>query len=54
MAKHHNKKRGALPSAISEPGSPATRATPILRSLRGVLKNANIYDYRKHLAKKFR
>ncbi len=42
---------GATPA---EPGSPAAGAAPILRSLRGVLKNADIDAYRKHLAAKYR
>lgn len=61
-AKQYAKKRGvsvsgmveAYLSAVAESASPAARATPILRSVRGVLKNANIDEYRKHLAAKFR
>jgi hypothetical protein len=41
-------------SAIAEPPSPTTGGTPILKALRGVLKNANVDDYRKHLASKYR
>jgi hypothetical protein len=40
--------------AVAEPRSPATGAAPILRSLRGVLKNADSDAYRKHLAAKYR
>ena len=29
------------------------RETPILRSVRGVLKRADVEEYRKHLAKKY-
>jgi hypothetical protein len=29
-------------------------ATPVLRSMRGLLKNAEIEDYREHLANKYR
>ncbi len=41
-------------SAVAEPASPATGAIPILRSVRGVLKDADIDEYRKHLAAKYR
>jgi hypothetical protein len=37
-------------AAVAEPASPVRRSIPILRSLRGVLKNADIEEYRKHLA----
>ena len=40
--------------AVAEPNSPATGAASILRSVRGVLKNADIDAYRKHLAAKYR
>lgn len=61
-AKEYAKTRGvslsemveAWLSALAESGPPSTRAMPILRSVRGVLKHANIDDYRKHLAAKFR
>lgn len=41
-------------SAVAKPVSPADRDAPILRSVRGVLKRADIGDYRKHLASKYR
>jgi hypothetical protein len=41
-------------AAVAEPPSPTKGATPILRSLRGVLKHAHIAEYRKHLAAKYR
>jgi hypothetical protein len=41
-------------TAVAEPPSPANGATPVLRSVRGVLKNANMGEYRKHLAAKYR
>ena len=41
-------------AAVAEPRSPSTGAAPILRSVRGVLKNADIHEYRKHLAAKYR
>ena len=61
-AKQYAKRRGVSVSAmvetyltaVSEPHSPTTRATPVLRSLRGVLKKADIGEYRKHLAAKYR
>lgn len=41
-------------AAVADPPARAAGATPILRSLRGVLKHAGIDDYRKHLAAKYR
>ena len=61
-AKQYAKLRGvsvskmveAYLAAVGEPSSTATGATPILRSVRGVLKKADIDEYRKHLAAKYR
>jgi hypothetical protein len=61
-AKHYAKRRGVSISAMVEaylaavagPPGLATDAAPILRSVRGVLKNADIDEYRKHLAAKYR
>ena len=61
-AKQYAKRRGvsvssmveAYLAAVAEPHQPATGDAPILRSLRGVLKNADIGQYRKHLAEKYR
>ena len=61
-AKQYAKLRGVSVSemvqtylaAVAGPTSPATGAAPILRSVRGVLKNADIDEYRKHLAAKYR
>jgi hypothetical protein len=61
-AKQYAKLRGvsvsemveAYLSAVADPSSRATGAAPILRSVRGVLKNADIDAYRKHLAAKYR
>ncbi len=61
-AKQYAKRRGvsvsemveAYLSAVAEPTSPAAGAIPILRSVRGVLKSADIDEYRKHLAAKYR
>lgn len=61
-AKQYAKVRGvsvsqmveAYLAAVAEPPSPAATAAPILRSVRGVLKNADIDGYRKHLAAKYR
>jgi hypothetical protein len=61
-AKEYAKLRGVSVSemveaylgAVAEPRSPATGATPILRSVRGILKHADIGAYRKHLAAKYR
>jgi hypothetical protein len=41
-------------AAVAEPRSAATRDAPILRSLRGSLKQADIEEYRKHLTAKYR
>ena len=61
-AKQYAKRRGvsvsemveAYLAAVAEPHPPATGAASILRSVRGVLKNADIDQYRKHLAEKYR
>ena len=61
-AKQYAKRRGVSVSemvesylaAVADPPSGTAGATPILRSLRGVLKHADIDDYRKHLAAKYR
>ena len=61
-AKQYAKLRGvsvsemveAYLSAVAEPPSRPSGAAPILRSVRGVLKNADIEVYRKHLAAKYR
>jgi hypothetical protein len=61
-AKQYAKRRGvsvsemveAYLAAVAEPPSPATGATSILRSLRGVLKNGDIGQYREHLAARHR
>ena len=41
-------------AAVAEPISTSKGATSILRTVRGVLKNANIDDYREHLVAKYR
>lgn len=61
-AKRYSKQRGISISAMVEaylaavggPSLPGTRDTPILHSLRGSLKKADIEDYRKHLTTKYR
>jgi Family of unknown function (DUF6364) len=61
-AKQYAQRRGvsvsamveAYLAAVSEPQSPAEGTAPILRSLRGILKNADIDEYRKQLAAKHR
>jgi len=60
-AKQYAKRRGvsvsemveAYLSAVAEPTFPAAGAAPILRSVRGILKDADIGEYRKHLAAKY-
>ena len=41
-------------AAVARPGSPARSDAPVLRSIRGSLKKANISDYRKHVAAKYK
>jgi hypothetical protein len=41
-------------SRAKHPVPHSTNAAPILRSLRGILKNTDIGEYRKHLAAKHR
>ena len=61
-AKQYAKRRGvsvskmveAYLTAVAETPSPSARTAPILRSARGVLKNADIDEYRKHLTAKYR
>jgi Family of unknown function (DUF6364) len=61
-AKRYAKQRGLSVSkmvesylaAVADPPLRSTRDTPILRSVRGSLKKADIYGYRKHLAAKYR
>jgi hypothetical protein len=61
-AKQYAKRQGVSVSEIVEsylamvvePSTGGTVDPPILRSVRGVLKKADIRDYRKHLAAKFR
>ena len=61
-AKRFAKKRGVSISkmvetylaTVIEPANPASADTPVLRSVRGTLRNADIGDYKKHLAAKYR
>jgi len=61
-AKQYAKRRGvsvsemveAYLASIAKPSSPGASSDPILRSVRGALKNADIRHYRKHLAAKYR
>ena len=61
-AKQYAKRRGVSVSemvetylaAVAEPAPPATRSAPVLRSLRGVLRKADIGEYRRYLAAKYR
>lgn len=41
-------------AVVANPASPAARNAPILRSLRGSLKTADLQESRKHLATKYR
>jgi antitoxin component of RelBE/YafQ-DinJ toxin-antitoxin module len=40
--------------AVAEPTSAASQDAPILRSLKGSLKRANVKAYERHLAAKYR
>jgi uncharacterized protein DUF6364 len=60
-AKRYAKQRGVSVSQMVEAyldavaGSPPSAPdTPILRSIRGSLKRANLDDYKKHLSAKYR
>jgi hypothetical protein len=61
-AKQYAKRQGisvskmveAYLAAVADPPAPSTNATPILRSVRGILKHADIDAYRKHLSAKYR
>jgi antitoxin component of RelBE/YafQ-DinJ toxin-antitoxin module len=61
-AKQYAKRRGvsvsemveAYLAAVAGPTFPTTGAVPILRSVRGVLKDADLDEYRKHLVAKHR
>jgi len=41
-------------AAVAGPHTPGHKETPILRSVRGILKSADVEDYRKHLTSKYR
>jgi antitoxin component of RelBE/YafQ-DinJ toxin-antitoxin module len=41
-------------AAVTDPPSPSAGNAPILQSVRGILKKADIGEYRKHLAAKYR
>jgi hypothetical protein len=61
-ARRYAKQRGisvskiveAYLSTVADPSFAATPDTPILRSLRGSLKEADLEAYKKHLAVKYR
>ena len=41
-------------ASVAEPSVPAAPHAPILRSLRGSLKHANVASYKKYLEEKYR
>ncbi len=41
-------------ASVSKPASPVAHDAPILRSLRGILKKADMKDYRKYLEDKYK
>jgi hypothetical protein len=61
-AKRYAKKQGvsvskmveAYLSAVADPSTRETAATPVLRSVRGILKKADVRDYKRHLTNKYR
>ena len=61
-AKRYAKKQGvsvskmveAYLSAVANPSTGVTVDTPVLRSVRGILKKADVRDYKRHLANKYR
>lgn len=61
-AKRYAKQRGvsvskmveAYLSAVAEPPSSTSLDVPILRAVRGSLKKADLDEYRRHLAAKYR
>jgi hypothetical protein len=62
LAMEYAKRRGvslselveAYLAAVADPPSPVRGDASILRSIRVILKNANVNDYREHLAVKYR
>lgn len=61
-AKQYAKRRGVSVSEIveaylamvAEPPPATAGAVPVLRSVRGVLRNVDLDDYRKHMATKYK
>jgi antitoxin component of RelBE/YafQ-DinJ toxin-antitoxin module len=58
-AKRYAKKQGVSLSKTVEAylaavADPPTRVTPVLRAVRGILKKADVADYKQHLANKYR
>lgn len=61
-AKQYAKKRGvsvsemveAYLAAVAQPPASAAPHTPVLDSLRGILRKADLEGYRRHLAAKYR
>lgn len=61
-AKRYAKKQGvsvskmveAYLAAVANPSSGSAADTPVLRSVRGILKKADVRDYKRHLANKYR
>lgn len=41
-------------AAVAEPSTGGTQDAPVLRSVRGVLKNADVKHYKRHLVRKYR
>lgn len=62
LAKRYAKKHGISVSkmvesylaAVAEPSARATADMPVLRAMRGILKQADVKLYKRHLAAKYR
>ncbi|HTC33242.1 MAG TPA: DUF6364 family protein [Bryobacteraceae bacterium] len=62
-AKRHAKAHGVsiskmveayLSAVVAEPATRVSADTPVLRSVRGILKKADVKDYKRYLATKYR
>jgi hypothetical protein len=61
-AKRYAKKQGvsvskmveAYLAAVADPPTRVTVDTPVLRAVRGIVKKADVADYKRHLANKYR
>jgi hypothetical protein len=56
MSKEHSGKKPSLArlAALTDASAGVSADTPVLRSVTGILKKANVKDYKRHLATKYR